>query len=195
MLADFNEDNNQTSDNRERITELRDNIAKDWPDALPDPRTARPIYHEGHILTLEPIAVSVTTTQAMVESTHVIADKLAHALYYRDTGRSMTPGHRFFASVHQIQSPGVDVLIAFLRQRMPDLILGTRSNIPKYGNRFGYRSFAHPQEDLFVYAGQLGYGLMCWGMVLGPGVVSDDSNIALNGMKWKSGANGLGSQR
>jgi hypothetical protein len=40
-----------------------------------------------------------------------------------------------------------------------------------------------PDDDFFVFAAQFGYGLMCWGMVLGPSMNLSKSNDALKKMK------------
>jgi hypothetical protein len=60
MLLDFNEDNRTHAD-RERLEKLRDEIARRYPDALPDPASREPIYRAGHIITPSPVAISVST--------------------------------------------------------------------------------------------------------------------------------------
>lgn len=128
----------------------------------------------------------------MNEAVETIGEKLAHALYYREMKRIMTASHRFFASTYQLQRGGTEDLTAFFKRLLPDLRIGGRSNIKKYGNRFGYMSGCKPKEDLFMFASQFGYGLVCWGMVLGPGMELSESNDALRKMNWRPGASGLG---
>jgi len=192
MLLDFNEDNRTHAD-RERLEKLRDEIARRYPDALPDPASREPIYRAGHIITPSPVAISVSTKPAVNEAMKTIGEKLAHALYYREMKRIITSDHRFFASTYQLQRAGTEDLTAFFKRLLPDLRIGRRSNIKKYGNRFAYMSGCKPKEDLFLFAAQFGYGLVCWGMVLGPGMELSESNDALHKMSWRSGGGGLGS--
>jgi hypothetical protein len=69
--------------------------------------------------------------------------------------------------MYQLQRAETEDLTAFFKRLLPDLRIGNRSNIKKYGNRFAYMSGCKPKEDLFVFATQFGYGLVCWGMVFG----------------------------
>ena len=193
MLLAFNEDNRTPAD-LERLEKLRDDIARRCPDALPDPASRQPIYRADHIITPSPVAISVSTKPAVNEAIKTIGEKLAHALYYREMKRIMTSDHRFFASTYQLQRAGTEDLTAFLKRLLPDLRIGRRSNIRKYGNRFAYMSGCKPKEDLFLFAAQFGYGLVCWGMVLGPGMELSESNDTLQKMNWRSGGSGLGSQ-
>jgi len=192
MLLDFNEDNRTPAD-RERLEKLRDEIARRYPDALPDPASREPIYQAGPIITPSPVAISVSTKPVVKEAMKTIGEKLAHALYYREMKRIMTSNHRFFASTYQLQRAGTEDLTALFKRLLPDLRIGRRSNIKKYGNRFAYMSGCKPKEDLFLFAAQFGYGLVCWGMVLGPGMELSESNDALHKMSWRSGGGGLGS--
>jgi len=124
----------------------------------------------------------------------VIGQKLAHALYYREMKSIVKADHRFFASMYQIQRAGTENLTTFFKRLLPDLRIGNRSNIKQYGARFAYMSGCKPKEDFFVFAAQFGYGLICWGMVLGTGMQLRSSNDALQKMDWRSGGCGLGSQ-
>jgi len=45
-----------------------------------------------------------------------------------------------------------------------------------------------------MFASQFGYGLVCCGMVLGPGMKLSESNDALRKMNWRPSASGLGGQ-
>jgi len=193
MLLDFNEDNRTRAD-RERFEKLRDEIARRYSDALPDPASEEPIYRVGHLVTPSPVAISVSTKPAVKEAMNTIGEKLAHALYYREMKKMMTASHAFSASTYQLQRAGTEDLTAFFKRLLPDLTIGGRSNIKKYGNRFAYMSGCKPNEDLFLFAAQFGYGLVCWGMVLGPDMQLNKPSDALQNLNWRSGGSGLGSQ-
>ena len=83
MLLDFNEEN-RTPDDHKRLQKLRDEIAKRYPDALPDPATREPIYRVGHIITSSPVAISVEAKPAVKAAMLAVGVKLAHALLSRD---------------------------------------------------------------------------------------------------------------
>ena len=191
MRLDFNEDNRTPAD-IERQRKLRHEIAKRYPDALPD--SEEPIFRVGHIITPSPVAVSVDTKPAVREAMRATGDKLAHALFYREMKRILNADHKFFASMYQLQRAGTEDLTTFFKRLLPDRRISNRSNIKKYGNRFAYMSGCKPNEDFFVFAAQFGYGLVCWGMVLGNGMQVDNSNDALKKMNWRTGGCGLGSQ-
>jgi len=192
MLLDFNEDNRTPAD-RERLKKLNEQVAKRYPDALPDPATQEPIYQVGHIFAPTPVAISVGTKPAVREAMKVIGDKLAHALYYREMKRIVKSDQRFFASMYQLHRAGTEDLTGFFKQMLPNLKIGNRPNIKKYGARFAYMSGCKPKEDFFIFAAQFGYGLICWGMVLGANMELTPSNDALQKMDWRSGGRGLGS--
>jgi hypothetical protein len=84
MRLDFNEDNRSPAD-LERQQKLRHEIAKRYPDALPD--SEEPIFRVGHIIIPSPVAVSVDTKPAVREAMRAIGEKLAHALFYREMKR------------------------------------------------------------------------------------------------------------
>jgi hypothetical protein len=194
MLLDFNEDN-RTSADRGRITQLRAEIEKRFPDALPDLSKREPVCRVGRVFSPSPVAISLDTNPAMREAMSTIGEKLAHALYYREMKKILTPDHSFFASMYQIQRDGTQDLTAYFKQLLPDFTVGTRINIKKYGDRFAYMSGCKPAEDFFVFAAQFGHGLICWGMILGPGMAVDSSNGELRIMNWRTGGCGLGSQK
>jgi hypothetical protein len=184
MLMDFNEANRTPADVA-RFNQHRHEIETRWPDALPI--GGEPIFRAGPIITPSPVAFSVEPTAAMKESIEVVGGKLAHALYYREMKQIMQPTDRFFTSIQQIQRAGTENLTDYFKRVLPDLKMGTRSNIKNYGNRFAYKSGCKPDEDFFVFATQFGFGLLCWGMVLGPRAGLSASNDALVGMKWRHG--------
>jgi len=191
MLLDFNEENRTPAD-RERLGKLRDEIGRRYPEALPDQASAHPIHRAGHVITPSPVAISVSSNASIKEAMRVIGEKLAHALYYREMKKIMTSDHRFFAAMYQLQRAGTEDLTQLFKRLLPDLRIGGRPNIHRYGNRFAYMSGCKPKEDLFLFAAQFGYGLVCWGMVLGPDMQLGESNDALAKMSWRPGASGLG---
>lgn len=193
MLHDFNE-GNRTPEDRKRCEELRKEIAGRYPEALPDPATGEPVQRVGSIVTPYPVAFSVKTPLVADQAMNAIGEKLAHDLYYREMKAIVKARHKFFVVRDQIQRAGAENLTAFLKRLLPDLRVGSRSNIKKYGNRSAYMSGCKPKEDLFAFAAQFGYGLLCWVMVLGPDLEVDGSNEAQWNMKWRSGGSGLGSQ-
>ena len=191
MLLDFNEEN-RTPDDHKRLQKLRDEIAKRYPDALPDPATREPIYRVGHIITSSPVAISVEAKPAVKAAMLAVGVKLAHALYYREMKRCLTSNHRFFTSVYQLQRLGTEDMTAYFKKMLPDFRIGRRPNIAKYGNRFGYMSGCKPEEDFFLFAAQFGYGLVVWGMARPADMELNESNDALLKMNWRDGGCGLG---
>ena len=123
MLLDFNEENRTLAD-RERLGKLRDEIARRYPEALPDEASAQPIYRAGHVLTPSPVAISVSSNALLKEAMRVIGEKLAHALYYREMRKIMTADHRFFAGMYQLQRTGTEDLTALFKRLLPDLRIG-----------------------------------------------------------------------
>ena len=183
MLLDFNEDNRTPAD-RARLDKLRVEISRRYPEAMPDAASGAPIYQAGSIVTPSPVAYSVNSNAALKEAMRTIGEKLAHALYYREMKKIMTGDHQFFAEMYQLQKAGTEDLTALFKRLLPDLRIGGRPNIRKYGNRFAYISGCKPKEDLFLFAAQFGYGLVCWGMVLGPDMKLSETNDALAKMSW-----------
>jgi hypothetical protein len=188
MLVDFNEENRTPAD-RERFQQLRHEIARRYPEAYP---AATPIYQVGHIVTPVPVGYSVSSNASLNEAVKTIGEKLAHALYYREMKKIMTADHRFFAHTYPLQREGTEDLTALFKRLLPDLRIGGRPNIRTYGKRFAYMSGCKPKEDLFFFAAQFGYGLVCWGMVFGPDMHLSETNDALAKMSWRAGASGLG---
>ncbi len=193
MLTDFNEANRTPADIA-RFKQHQAQIEMRWPEALPHPASGQPIFRAGHIVTPSPVAISVERTPAMKEAMEVIGEKLAHGLYHREMKRIMQPTDRFFTVIHQIQRAGTENVTDYFKRVLPDLKMGDRPNIKDYGNRFAYKSGCKPDDDLFVFAAQFGFGQLCWGMVLGPRMELSESNDALIGMNWRKGGNGLGKE-
>ncbi len=191
ILSDFNEEN-RTPGDRRRLASLENLIALRYPDALPDPVTAQPIFRSGVLYTPSPVAYSVSATAAVKEAVAVINQKLAHALYYQRTGRILTDKHRFACAAFQLQQSGTEGLTAFFKRLLPDLKIGKRENVKRYGNRFGYLSGHKAEADLFLYAAQFGYGLILWGMSMGPTMTIEPNHEGLRKLTWRAGGNGLG---
>ncbi len=193
ILLDFNEAN-RTAEDQNRLLHLGEEIGKRYPEALPDVTKQKPVYRVGRLYAPSPVAISLARKPAMNEAVQTIGEKLAHALYYRETKKILMQNHRFFASAYQIQDPNTDNLTDYFKHQFPNLTIGTRSNVKSYGSRFAYRSGYKLEEDFFVFAAQFGYGLILWGMVLGAGMEVDPSNGALKDMRWRTGGCGLGSE-
>jgi hypothetical protein len=164
QLLDFNESNRTPADVA-KITKLRDSIAHNFPDALPDISTARPIYNVGLIITPSPVAIEVRTPGLFREPVQTLERKLTHALYYRETGRALSKSHLFLSEFYQPQG-GSAVLTKYLVGLLPDQRIGARSNVKNYGERFGYKSGWKETEDFFMYIAQFGKGLIIWGIAL-----------------------------
>ena len=137
QLLDFNESNRTPEDNA-KMTKLRDAIARNYRDALPDVTTARPIHQVGSIFTPYPVAISVQRPSAFQQPMETLQRKLTHALYYRETGRPLTKAHSFLSEFYQIQ--GSDhTLTKYFGELLPNQTIGGRSNLKNYGERFGYK--------------------------------------------------------
>jgi hypothetical protein len=192
MLLVFNEAN-RTPGDRKRLQQLKTDILQRHPDAFPDLQNGEPIHRVGRIITPSPVAITVDTKPAVSEAMVATGEKLTHALYYREAKSILTPRHQFFSSRYQIQRDGTETLTSFFKGLLPQTKIGDRSNIKQYGSRFAYMSGLKQEEDFFLFAAQFGYGLLIWGMVLGPGMALSASNDSLQKMNWKPCGGGLGS--
>lgn len=187
MLLDFNEANRSKAYTA-KLNRLREGIANNYPEALPDASSARPIHMLGSIVTPRPIAIEMSTPLAFRDSAARIGRKLTHALYYRERGRALSNQHQFTTGCYQIQSSATRTLTEFFANLLPDPTIGSRSNIKSYGEWFAYKSGVKEKEDFFVYAAQFGKGLIVWGIVLGPGMVVSAVGEPLRNMLWRNGA-------
>jgi hypothetical protein len=191
MLLDFDESKMTQPENIEKLNRLRRGIVNNFPEALPNSTTAYPIYRRGSIYTPSPSAMSVSTTPAFKDAVRVIGQKLTHALYMRETGKILTSEHRLLSSCYQPQRGGTETLTTYFTSLLPNSVVGTRTNIKDYGNRFRYIFGYKEEDDFFVYASQFGHGLILWGIVCGSAKFVPDVE-PLKSAPWSNGACGAG---
>ena len=106
MRLDFDESKMTRPEDRAKLEKLRQGILNNYPDALPDALSARPVYHDGLVQTLTPQADSIQISPALKEAVVIAGQKLAHALYMRETGKIVTAERRFITSAYQPQLKG-----------------------------------------------------------------------------------------
>jgi hypothetical protein len=187
MFLDFNEANRSKAYTT-KLSKLREGIANNYPEALPNASSARPIHMLGSIVTPRAVAIEVSTPVAFRDAAARIGRKLTHALYYRELGRALSCHHQFTTGCYQIQISATGALTECFAKLLPDPTVGSRANIKSYGERFAYKSGVKEEEDFFVYAAQFGRGLIVWGIVLGPGMVLSAVGEPLRNMLWRNGA-------
>ena len=192
MCCDFNKDN-LTPRDLARFLKLKAGIVNNYPDALPNPVWSRPILSTGSLVTPVPLAVELSTPPALRDAATTITEKLTHALYYRERGKVLTSDHGLLNGCYQPQRPDTRSLADCFVGLLPDQMIGTRSNLKQYGERFAYKFGVKEEDDLFVYAAQFGRGLILWGIVLGPGLAVSDLQEPLRSKPWRRGACGFGS--
>ena len=192
QLLDFDESKMIRPEDRAKIQKLRQGILNNYPDALPDTLSARPVYHDGLIQTLSPQAMSIQTPPELKEAVVVAGQKLAHALYMRETGKIMTAEHRFCTNVYQPQLKGTEALTQLFTSLLPETEVGTRRNIKDYGDRFRYMWGYKENEDFFHFAAQFGQGLILWAFVMSKSVAIPSSG-PLSQAPWQFGSCGKGS--
>ena len=157
MLLDFNEENRTPADHK-RLEKLRDEVGKRYPDALPDPATHEPIYRAGNIITPSPVALSVEVKPAVKAAMLAVGAKLTHALYYREMKRFVTPKHRFFTSVYQLQRLGTEDLTAYFKKMRPNLRIGRRQTSRNMGTGLGTCRAASRKKTSFYLPHSLDMG-------------------------------------
>ena len=187
MLLDFSEANRSKS-HTEKLSKLRQGIANNYPEALPDVLSARPVCTFGSVVTPSPIAIATSTPAAFREAAASIGQKLTHALYYRERGTALSSQHQFTTGCYQIQNSATTTLTECFAKLLPDPTIGFRSNVKQYGERFAYKSGVKEKDDFFVYAAQFGKGLIIWGIVLGPTMAVSAVGEPLRSMHWRNGA-------
>jgi hypothetical protein len=190
MLFDFDESKRKSAEYRKKIMKLLQGIANNYPEALPDRTGAYTENWVGSVITPKPEAISLRGTPALKEAIEVMGKKLTHALYLRETGKILTQQHQFLCRAYQPQQTGTQDLTSYLTSLLPNQIVGVRTNIKEYGDRFRY-IFGYKEEDFFVYAAQFGLGIMLWGIVCGP-VIKRPTGGPLGSAPWLLGACGAG---
>ncbi len=167
FLLDFDESMVRHKEIHKKIQKLRQGIANNYPDALPDVTRSYPINKVGSIITPEPVAFTLPVPSVLKDAVEMMGKKFIHALYLREVGKILTRDHYFYISSYQPQVGGTDKLNSFLTSTLPNLTVGQRPNIKEYGDRFKYISGYKPQEDFFAFAAQFGHGIILWGLVCG----------------------------
>ena len=193
MRLDFDESKMTRPEDRAKLEKLRQGILNNYPDALPDALSARPVYHDGLVQTLTPQADSIQISPALKEAVVIAGQKLAHALYMRETGKIVTAERRFITSAYHPQLKGTEALTQLFASLLPETQVGTRRNIKNYGDRFRYMWGYKENEDFFHFAAQFGQGLILWGFVMSKSIAIPSSG-PLSQAPWQSGACGKGSQ-
>lgn len=191
MLLDFSVDSRSPA-NLAKLGKLKTGIIHNCPDALPNLVASQPIFSTGRLVTPVPLALEIGTPPAFRDAATTIAEKLTHALYYRERGKAVTGSHLLLGSSYQPQRSGAGSLTDFFVDLLPDQTIGKRSNLKPYGDRFAYRFGVKEEEDLFLYAAQFGRGLIIWGIVIGPGLAIGDLHEPLRNAPWRRGAGGRG---
>lgn len=187
MLLDFNQEGLDRPYAR-KLRKLRDGIANNYPEALPDALTAHPVCKIGCIVTPGSVAVEMNTPRAFRDAAICVGRKLTHALYYRERGRPISRLHHLTTGCYQMQGSATGSLTEYFANLLPDLTMGSRTNIKSYGERFAYKCGVKEDEDFFMYAAQFGKGLIVWGIVLGPGMMLNAVPQPLRNLPWLHGA-------
>ncbi len=191
MVLDFDESDAKREKNLEKLERLFKGINNNYPEALP--KRADPVHQVGSVITPKPVAYTFRTPPALEDAIKVMGAKLAHALYFRDTGKILTPEHEFFSGWYQPQRGETKNLTSYLTSLLPKLTVGERSNIGEYGDRFRY-IWGYKEEDFFFYAAQFGQGIILWGIVCGPGIEKPSGGPLSDASNWQSGACGSGAK-
>lgn len=189
QMADFSKANLTPQDHAKRI-KLGKAILRKYPDLLSNFSSMTPVRRVGPIITPTPIAFSLEVPPAFTQAMETMERKLTHALYYREIGRPLTKSHAYMSSYYQIQGNN-GILTEFLNGLLPEERIGSRTNIKSYGERFGYKCGYNENEDLFMFGAQFGNGLIVWGMVLGPGTISNPLRGPLKTEPWWQGGTAL----
>ena len=191
MLLDFDESKIHRKEDRQKIAKLREGIANSYPEALPDETKAYPVNRVGSVITSTPVAISVPTPESLKDAIKMMTAKLTHALYFRENGNILTRKHQFHSAAYQPQRGETRKLTSCFTALLPNMTVGTRTNIKEYGERFRYSSGYEEHEDFFIYAAQFGHGLILWGIVCGPEMERPRSG-PLSSAPWLSGGCGPG---
>jgi hypothetical protein len=186
MALNFDSTKMSGPEDRERIIQLMTEIAIDCPQDMEAIQRAVPISTLGRVATPRPIAFEIKTPDSLDHAADLISIKLTHALYFRETKKYLKPTHRLTGSIYQPQVARTEQFTSYITSLLPNVSLGTRTNIKNYGNRFSYRSGYKEDEDFFFYAAQFGRGLIVWG-ICGPNI-ERPSEGPLATTSWHCGA-------
>jgi hypothetical protein len=170
QILDFSETKGSDVD-RARIEQLRKDIGRRYPEAMPCTDSSTPIYRVGSVLSPHPVAYAVPFPRNVVQPTIQLQQaKLTHALYYRETGKVLTKKHSFTGLVYQLQGSGSS-FTDYLNKLLPEEYKGIRINICNYGSRFMYKFGYKDKDDFFMYAVQFRVGLIVCGLVFGESAI------------------------
>jgi hypothetical protein len=120
MFLDFDEHKLLNADDRRKFDKLKRGVLNNYPDALPTTLTDQPVRRIGSLYSHSPFAMSVQAPTAMKEAASVMAAKLTHALFLRETGKILTSRYTFLSSVYQPQFGGTEVLTSYFVNLLPD---------------------------------------------------------------------------
>jgi hypothetical protein len=191
ILLDFNESTMRQKEAARKLMKLRQGIANNYPDALPDITKAYPLNRMGSIITPQTVAFLMPTPDALQHATEMVGKKLTHALYFREVRKMLTRDHQFWIHSYQPQQGKYQALTSYLVNLLPEQTIGQRPNIKKYGDRFQYLSGNKAHEDFFMFAAQFGHGIILCGVVCGSGCAKP-SDGPLSSSPWFRGACGPG---
>jgi hypothetical protein len=194
MLLDFDESKMGNEDDAKKLKKLRQGIANNYPEALPNQTSAYPLHRVGSIITFNPSAIVVDTAPAFKEAATIMGQKLTHALYLLETGKILTANQRFLSSCYQPQREGTETLTSYFNSLLPKANIGSRTNIKSYGTRFNYIFGYKEEDDFLIYSAQFGRGLILWGIVCGPTIKTPEVE-PLKSAPWKTGACGAGANK
>ncbi len=193
MFLNFDKSKTGRDEYQKKMTILLKGIANNYPEALPDLARSYPLNRVGSIITPKAVAFELPTPPPVTNAIEVMGAKLAHALYFRETGKVLTLEYKFFTAAYQPQRGEFINLTSYLTSLLPSLTVGTRNNIKEYGDRFRYIFGYKEQEDFFLYAAQFGHGIILLGIICGPGVEMPIIGPPLgSASNWRSGAYGAG---
>lgn len=189
LLWDFDPSEEKRKENRKKIEKLMRGITNNYPEALPDVGKAFPVNWVGSPISVEPVAASIGTTPSIKNAVRVACQKMIHALYFRETGKVLTSDHQVVSGIYQPQIEGTQKLTSVFVSLLPNVVVGTRTNMKKYGDRFQYLFGYKDQEDFFSYAAQFGHGIIMWGVAGGPDIEKPTTG-RLSSTPWSRGAPG-----
>lgn len=172
MALDFNPENLDAASFGSRAQ----GICNNYPDAFPDKNlSANQIRRKLKSMGIKRPAGQllkdlgvVTAPKSTRTAVFVALRKLACALYFKETGRILTPAHRIAGMWQQIQDAQRAPIANYLNDLLPEYRNIKRSNMRNYGKRFCYKFGYMSEDDFFIFTSQIGEGLMLSGMAIPP---------------------------